>query len=155
MTLLQGEELLHIGRLHPIIFLPPIGIGFAGIAAFLYLIDRAAAGPGQATRLVIFGVICISLILGLGSCIRYISTEFSVTTKRVLVKTGFISRRVLEFRLQKVEGISIEQGVLGRILDYGNITVVGAGGSKECFTLIANPMKCRQEVLAQMDRLGV
>jgi uncharacterized membrane protein YdbT with pleckstrin-like domain len=51
----------------------------------------------------------------LSRVINVTSSEFGVSTKRVLMKTGFISRHSLETLLSKVESISVYQGMLGRL----------------------------------------
>ena len=68
------------------------------------------------------------------------TSEFAVTTKRVFVKTGIVSRRSVELLLPKVESIQVDQGILGRLLNYGTITVVGTGGTRDPLKKIAAPM---------------
>src|SRR5262245_3593931 len=73
------------------------------------------------------------LLLGLGvllsirAFIRSATTEMAVTNKRVIAKVGLISRRTLEMNLAKIENISIDQPIFGRMLNYGTITVCGTG----------------------------
>jgi uncharacterized membrane protein YdbT with pleckstrin-like domain len=91
----------------------------------------------------------IGLIWGLNSYINFTSSEFGVTNRRVLIKVGFIRRHSLELLLPKVEGIAVDQGILGRILGYGTIIVTGTGGTKEPFRNIAAPMEFRKMVQQQ------
>lgn len=77
--------------------------------------------------------------------IDFLTSEFAITNKRVIIKVGFISRRTLEINLQKIESISVDQTILGRILDYGNIVVIGTGGTKEPFSNISAPMEFRRQ----------
>jgi uncharacterized membrane protein YdbT with pleckstrin-like domain len=72
-----------------------------------------------------------------------------VTNRRVLIKVGFIRRHSLELLLPKVEGIAVDQGILGRILGYGTIIVTGTGGTKEPFRNIIAPMEFRKMVQQQ------
>ncbi len=74
------------------------------------------------------------------------TSEFAVTTRRVIIKVGLVSRRTVELNLEKVESIGVEQTVVGRILGYGTIVVVGTGGTKEPFARIADPMGFRRAV---------
>ena len=82
------------------------------------------------------------------------NSEFAVTNKRVLIKTGWIRRHSLETLLSKIEGIRVEQDVLGRMWDYGTIVVSGTGGSKEPFRRIASPMQFRREIQEQIVASG-
>jgi|TARA_B100002003_G_scaffold192211_1_gene181393 uncharacterized membrane protein YdbT with pleckstrin-like domain len=87
---------------------------------------------------------------GLLRLITVVSSEFGVTSKRVMVKTGFISRTSLETLLTKVEGIGVDQSVLGRVLGYGSIVVSGTGGSKRPFKMIRHPLEFRRQVQEQI-----
>ena len=71
--------------------------------------------------------------------------EFVITNKRVVMKTGLISRRTLEMNLSKIESVNVEQGVLGRILGYGTIRIIGTGGTREAFPMIKRPLEFRRK----------
>ncbi|MEP6689942.1 MAG: PH domain-containing protein [Gemmatimonadaceae bacterium] len=77
------------------------------------------------------------------------SYEFAVTDKRVIIKTGMFNRRTMETLLTKVENISVDQKLWGRLLGYGTIRVTGTGGTTEPFADIANPLEFRKHVQAQ------
>jgi uncharacterized membrane protein YdbT with pleckstrin-like domain len=75
--------------------------------------------------------------------------EFGITNRRVIVKTGLIARDTIEMNLSKIESVNVDQSVLGRILGFGNIIIIGTGGTREVFERIANPIqfkKCFQEM---------
>lgn len=75
---------------------------------------------------------------------RY-SDEFAITNRRVIIKTGLISRKTFEMNLSKIESVNVDQGILGRIFGYGTITIVGSGGTKETFPKIQNPLGFRKK----------
>lgn len=75
---------------------------------------------------------------------RY-SDEFAITNKRIIVKTGLISRKTLEMNLSKIESVNVVQSVLGRMLGYGTIRIIGTGGTKEEFRDILNPIEFRKK----------
>lgn len=77
------------------------------------------------------------------------SSEFAITNRRVIIKIGLISRHVLEMNLSKVESINVDQTVMGRMLGYGTITVIGTGGTRELFHKIADPMEFRRQFLSR------
>lgn len=77
--------------------------------------------------------------------IEMYTSEYAVTNRRVIAKVGFISRRTLEMNLPKIESIKVDQSILGRILDYGNIEVIGTGGSNEAFNNIQSPIEFRKQ----------
>jgi len=76
--------------------------------------------------------------------IQQATSEFAITTKRIIIKVGLISRRTLEMNLNKIESVNVDQSILGRILNYGSITVIGTGGTHEAFYNIASPMQFRK-----------
>jgi uncharacterized membrane protein YdbT with pleckstrin-like domain len=73
-----------------------------------------------------------------------ITNEFAITNKRIIIKSGLLSRRTLEMNIAKVESVNVDQGILGRILGYGVVTVIGTGGTRETFQSIADPLAFRK-----------
>lgn len=72
----------------------------------------------------------------------YNSFEYVLTNKRVINKYGIIRRHVFELKLEKIESVRIDQGILGRILNYGSIIVLGTQ-SQSGLDEIANPIEFR------------
>jgi uncharacterized membrane protein YdbT with pleckstrin-like domain len=56
-------------------------------------------------------------------------TEIAVTNRRVIYKRGFISRTTAEMHMDKIVTVRVDQSILGRILDYGRVTIIGTGGA--------------------------
>ena len=77
------------------------------------------------------------------------TTETDVTNLRVVHKTGFIKRRTFEISLDKVESVDVNQSILGRLLDYGDVTILGVGEGKETISTIASPLKFRTFITAR------
>jgi uncharacterized membrane protein YdbT with pleckstrin-like domain len=76
------------------------------------------------------------------------TTEVAVTDRRVIYKTGFIKRRTVEMHMDKVESVDVDQTILGRILDYGDITIRGTGETLETLPMIDHPLEFRNHVTA-------
>ena len=47
--------------------------------------------------------------------------------------------------LTKIESVNIDQNILGRILGYGSIQIIGTGGTKETFINIKKPLEFRKK----------
>ena len=77
------------------------------------------------------------------------TTETDVTNLRVVHKSGFIKRRTFEMSLDKVESVDVNQSILGRLLNYGNVTVRGVGEGAETITTIASPIDFRNHITAR------
>lgn len=84
------------------------------------------------------------LTLTIAAWLKRWLSEFVITNRRIVIKTGFISRSTFEMNLSKIETVNVDQSVLGRILNYGSITIIGTGGTKEMFHNIARPMAFRK-----------
>lgn len=141
--LLPGEEVMHRGHLHKIIYVMPVLIAVALMAV---------ATAAFANELYPFASIALgaALVPLVAAQILYRSSEFAVTNKRVIIKVGFIQRRTLETLLSKVEGVEVNQTVFARMLDFGTIAVTGTGGTREEFRNIASPLEFRRQVQAQV-----
>lgn len=70
--------------------------------------------------------------------------EFVITNKRVIMKTGLISRNIFEMTSSHIESINVDQTIMGRIFNYGTVIIVGSGGTRESFADIAAPVKFRR-----------
>lgn len=96
----------------------------------------------------------IGLIFWILAAIRYFTTEMAVTDRKIIAKTGFISRNTIELLLSKVESIRVDQSILGRMLDYGSIVVAGAGNPQAPIPGIASPLKFRKNFVAIQEKTG-
>jgi len=90
--------------------------------------------------------------LGLLPLIEYWTSEFAVTNKRVIMKVGLIRRETLELNLQRIESLNVDQSLMGRLLGYGTITIIGTGGTREPFPRIAHPLEFLKAVQEQLSR---
>ena len=73
------------------------------------------------------------------------TTELVITNRRIIAKFGLISRYTIEMNLPKVESISVSQSILGRMLNYGNLQIVGTGGTREPILYISQPLIFRRK----------
>ena len=107
-------------------------------------------------HLLVFGLLLlpafgIGLILWVVAYIRIKSTEIAVTTKRLIVKNGFISRSTIEININKVESIQVDQGMVGRILNYGTLVISGTGTSHAPIKGISEPMAFRKAFIESQE----
>jgi uncharacterized membrane protein YdbT with pleckstrin-like domain len=148
-NLTSGEVVVYRARRHRIIFLPAALLALVSLVfVYLFFTNRTlellawvAGFLGLATA-----------IAFLSAFIQYSTSEFAVTNKQLIVKEGFVRRHSLELLLPKVEGVGVDQDLLGRILDYGTIVVTGTGGTKEPFAKIARPLEFRRQVNEQITK---
>jgi uncharacterized membrane protein YdbT with pleckstrin-like domain len=146
--LLAGERVVYRARLHWSIFATSIVVIALGIALAVVLrVYQPEYWPAGAA------LAGIGLLLAIGPAIHYASSEFAVTDMRVVAKLGFIERESLETLLSKIEAIGVDQGIVGRMLGYGTITITGTGGTEESFPRIADPLEFRRQIQSQVVAL--
>lgn len=160
-NLMPNEKIFFTARVHPAVFLPSIVTFVMTIALFIYGLSNAAviSKPGSpppqvdASNLIGGMLLCVSgflllysILLGVQAAIVMLTTEFAVTNRRVIAKTGFIRRHTLEILLSKVESVSVNQNILGRLLNFGTVTVTGTGGTRESFRAIVDPIDVRKKI---------
>lgn len=142
--LLPGETIRYRGNLHRSIFAP--AFVFA-VLAVLSLVIVLQSGDWP----LFWGLAVPAVIAYIWAQIIYTTSEFAVTNKRVVIKVGWLRRRTVETMLSKVEGINVDQSVVGRLLGYGSIIITGTGGSQEPFRNIGSPFEFRRQVQAQVS----
>ncbi len=141
-NLMPGEHVIHRTHLHWIVFFSTVVMVLLALLMF--------AGGNELLGLPLFFFL-LGAALAFVNAVELQTSEFAVTDRRVLVKTGLVSRKSLDLNLAKVESIQVEQGVLGRVLDYGTLVVTGTGGTREKFKNIADPLAFRMHVQDQAE----
>lgn len=116
--------LLFGGRFLPTDFITLLGWPFNQVAAIIFLL--------------------CALLKALASFLYYLGTEFAISNKRVLIKQGLLRRVTHEVLLHRIESVSLQQGIIARLLHYGRLHVLGTGGSFASFPYIAQPQAFRQ-----------
>lgn len=144
-NLIPGETLLYRAGLHWIVLVVPGAI--AAICALLGLVVILNGGDGAVAAF----LLAFAAALAGFAWLRRQSVEMGVTNKRVLTKSGILSRHTLELLLTKVESIGLEEALIGRMLGYGTVVVKGTGGTPERFLSIAQPAEFRRQVQQQIE----
>ncbi len=97
----------------------------------------------RASILVMF---VLGLFLFANMMIVKATTEIAITTDRLIYKKGMVARHVGELSVDRIEGVSVMQGVLGRILGYGNVSIRGMGVGEVILPPIEAPIEFRRAV---------
>ena len=144
-----GEKVLYSTNAHWIFYLPAIAAWI--VALVLLILSRATI-----TESIILLCMAASAVAAIAALYWTVkawfhrwTTETDVTNLRVVHKTGFIKRRTFEMSLDKVESVDVNQSILGRLLNYGNVTVRGVGEGAETIEMIASPLDFRNHITAR------
>jgi uncharacterized membrane protein YdbT with pleckstrin-like domain len=149
-VLQPDEKLIIVGRLHWIVYMHAILWLSVGVV-LLALEDRLQINDSRGY--LIYGTVAV---FGAGFVITFAHawfvrwiTELAVTDRRVIYKRGFISRHTAEMNMDKIESVDVDQSLLGRMLGYGTIHVLGTGQSIESLKRIASPLALRNAITAK------
>jgi uncharacterized membrane protein YdbT with pleckstrin-like domain len=144
-----GEKVLYSTNAHWIFYGPAI-IAWI-VALVLFVSSRETSIEG-----LILVYLSVSAVAAIGALYWTVkawfhrwTTETDVTNMRVVHKTGFIKRRTFEMSLDKVESVDVNQSILGRVLNYGDVTVRGVGEGVETIDTIAAPLAFRNHITAR------
>jgi uncharacterized membrane protein YdbT with pleckstrin-like domain len=144
-NLLPDEQILYRTKKHWIIFFVPAILTIAAFFFFLNqneYVSRIAALPAFA-----------AVIAWINQFLLYITSEFAVTNKRIMMREGFFFKHTNETRLSTIANASVYQSLIGQILHYGAIEIQAFGGSTDPFLLIANPNEFQKQLQGQLDRM--
>ena len=134
-VLQPGEQIRYVASIHWVTYLH----GAAWLLAAL-IVWTATPFAGPFATLLGLGLCCVGgFFLARAWFNRWI-TEIAVTDRRVIYKKGFISRTTAEMHMDKIESVKVDQSVLGRILGYGKVTVLGTGTGTESLGQIDEPI---------------
>ena len=133
-SLTDGEELKYKTKLHWVIFVDSVGA-----IALSFLIT-------QVNHLLAAFVLAAGVIVFIIDYLDYLTSEFAITNKRVIMKKGFIARMTHEIGLEKIESIDVSQSIFGRLLNYGTVFINGTGTSSQPFKEIAKPIEFKKVV---------
>ena len=147
-VLQPGEAVKVIGRLHWINYLKAFVAAAIAVVLLLYG-EHEATKVGRTATFVGWLLLVVAGVALLSSWFRRLMTELSVTNHRVIYKSGFIRRHTVEMNMDKVETVNVDQTILGRILGYGTIHVLGTGQGLEGLSRIAHPIEVRNAITAR------
>ena len=147
-VLQPGESVRVTARLHWIAYVPAAAMALAAVVC-LRLVPGASYWASQALSglaALFVTAALLHFLLKLWTCW---TTELAVTNLRVIFKNGFVRRHTVEMNMDKVETVKVDQSLLGRLLGYGTIHVLGTGRGIEHLHTVASPLDVRNAITAR------
>lgn len=146
-NLLPDERILFRTKKHLIVFFFPV----------VWLIFSAYATEYMSTNPILIKFTFFPWVLALifwGQVgLDWVTSEFAVTNKRVMLREGFFYRHANELRIATISQVNVDQSLLGQMLDYGIITL-NAFGANDSYTMIAKPFTFQKYINQQLDQLS-
>ena len=135
-VLQPSEQVRHISSIHWIVYWP--GVAVALVAVVVYWLGWQYAA---------YALALVAVVLLIQQWFQWWVTEIAVTNRRIIYKTGLVRRQTNEMNMDKVESVKIDQSILGRMLDYGNVMMLGTGEGFETLRTIASPIELRNSII--------
>ena len=146
MEMRAGERELYEGRpsWRALISFYATGIGVAALVLVVLGLLADEWGMAVAIAAIIAG---LTLVIGY---LRRVSTKYLITTQRLRINRGIVSKKVQETRLERVQNVNYEQGVLDRLLGVGTVDfdTAGTDDAEFRFEWVNKP----EEVVRAVDR---
>ena len=133
-----GEQVRHISSIHWIVYWPGVAVALLAVVAYYFSETRFLTGVWRYTA---YALALVAVGLLIQQWFRWWITEIAVTDRRVIYKKGLVRRQTNEMNMDKVESVKINQSILGRLLDYGDVPILGTGEGFETLRTIASPIE--------------
>ncbi len=137
LNLSPGEQVIFQG--HPS-WRAILGFYLKGIliAAILGVLFKLFGASSSTVFLVVLVVIALTVLVGF---VKRVATTYTITTRRLNIKRGIVSREIQETRLERVQNVNYRQSVYQRIVQIGDVDFDTAAGDDYNFVFsgVADP----------------
>lgn len=152
-SLLADEVILHKGNPHWSYVLKYylLCVVFGGLAIITFICDRQY-------QHYLLDYLCLTLlfmdvIIYILSCFIRNKTEYTITSTRIIQKNGILDITVIEIPLFKVETVNLTQTFAQRLINTGNIELVGSGGTNLRLSYVSKPTIVRNTIIKALNEL--
>lgn len=148
-TLADGEEVVYEARPHWIVLARPVSV-LVALVAVLVAVVIAFPGAPVAVAEVLAALAVLGALWLAARLVRWRHTIVAVTTLRVLERSGVLSRRGEEIRLDRVAELSYHQSLLGMLLGAGSVVVETGGGAAAVLDAVRHPARLQSLITDQV-----
>jgi uncharacterized membrane protein YdbT with pleckstrin-like domain len=126
-----------------------------GIPLFIVLVLIANAGSGTLKDIGVYLIVGLTIAWCVWLGLKYMQwrmTYFVVTSRRVIYRTGVISKRGVEIPLERINNINFHQRLIDRMIGAGDLDIESAGRDGQShFDDVWHPDGVQQELYRQME----
>jgi signal transduction histidine kinase len=131
-----------------------IAIFFASIVLLILLGNIQPGGFRQVLGYVALALLLLSLVWLLQVFWAWYSEDYLVTNRRVLKVEGILRKRSADSSLEKINDAVLEQGLLGRMLGYGDLDILTAAEtSVDQYRMLAGAQQFKRTMLDEKHQL--
>ena len=151
----DNEEIVLDLRPHWWVLISPlfvIGMVILGLAGAAFFVDDSFR---DYVLIALLAAIIFAAFTLITSYLRWTTTNFVVTTDRLIYRYGIFAKQGIEIPLERVTNIAFHQTIFERILQSGDLLIESAGeGGQQPFSNIRHPQEVQNEIYRQMELSG-
>jgi len=150
--LTDGEKIILDLRPHWLSLLAPAAWALLVVAAVISTFAFGASLPQPVLiGAVVAGLVAVAAIVGI-PLLRWNTTEFILTSERVISREGIFAKKSQEIPLHRVNNVAFSQSIAERLLGSGNLTIESGGEhGMNRFVFIQHPEKVQNEIYKAME----
>lgn len=137
--LAEDEKILNQARIHPIVFAAPLTLIILALLAALF--------HPIMTVVILF----VTIYPAYNAYIHYTMTYLVLTDRKVMSRSGFLTRDWIRMDFEKVENAYLEEPIIGRMLGYSTVIVSGVGQGNVSVARVANGAQFVKDLEAQLN----
>lgn len=146
-SLAENERLIYRALFH---WLHKIGAWIALGISVAFALVCVMAIEGSPAWIGALAILAFGVAIFVTTMMPLWTTEIGVTSQRLIYKRGWLRRRTDELQLTSIEEVNLDQGAVGRMLDYGRLLIHGTGVSDVALPTLADPVGLRRALQEAM-----
>jgi uncharacterized membrane protein YdbT with pleckstrin-like domain len=130
---------------------------FTGIPLLILVILVFSWGPEDTGGTIAYGLVAILLFAWAAWLVlkyfQWTMTYFVVTDRRVIYRTGVLSKKGVEIPLERINNINFHQRIIDRVIGAGDLDIESAGKDGQThFDFVRHPDGVQHEIYRQMEK---
>lgn len=120
------------------------GVLIAAIAGVVAVVVGADSGT---VFLVVLAVLAVTFVVGF---LKRVATTYTITTRRLNIRRGIVSREIQETRLERVQNVNYHQSIYQRIMQIGDVDFDTA--ATDDYNFVFSGVAAPGEVVKRVDQ---
>lgn len=151
--LIEGEELVLDLRPHWIALVLPSIVTLLVVVGYVLALGYAP-DDGTGRSVVVWGALVVAVVIfvwyPLRAFVAWATSNFAVTTDRIIHREGFIAKRSMEIPLEAINDVRFQQSILERVVGAGDLVIQSASEyGRNVFANVRNPEHVQRTIYEQ------
>jgi uncharacterized membrane protein YdbT with pleckstrin-like domain len=151
--LIEGEELVLDLRPHWIALVLPSIVTLLVVVGYVLALGYAPE-DGTGRSVVVWGALVVGIVIfvwyPLRAFVAWATSNFAVTTDRIIHREGFIAKRSMEIPLEAINDVRFHQSILERVVGAGDLVIQSASEyGRNVFANVRNPEHVQRTIYEQ------